>query len=147
MTLALLLHSLAAVIWVGGMFFAHMALRPAIFALDPPVRLTLMRSALGRFFPWVLASIAALLVSGSGMILSCTPPIGSVIWTTISRSSYPSRVTTSLRAPSGTSLSSKRPSAFVATPRASPPTETRAALIGTPVTESTTMPMTLTEGP
>jgi uncharacterized membrane protein len=68
MTLALLLHSLAAVIWVGGMFFAHMALRPAIFALDPPVRLTLMRSALGRFFPWVLASIAALLVSGYGMI-------------------------------------------------------------------------------
>jgi uncharacterized membrane protein len=68
MTLALLLHSLAAVIWVGGMFFAHMALRPAASALEPPVRLTLMRSALGRFFSWVLAAIAALLVSGYGMI-------------------------------------------------------------------------------
>ena len=68
MTFALLLHSLAAVIWVGGMFFAYMALRPAVFALEPPARLTLMRSALGRFFPWVLASIATLLVSGYGMI-------------------------------------------------------------------------------
>jgi uncharacterized membrane protein len=68
MTLALLLHSLAAVIWVGGMFFAHMALRPAASALEPPVRLTLMRSALSRFFLWVLASIAALLVTGYGMI-------------------------------------------------------------------------------
>jgi uncharacterized membrane protein len=68
-TLALLLHSLAAVIWVGGMFFAYMALRPAASALEPPVRLPLMRSALGRFFPWVLASIVTLLVTGYGMIL------------------------------------------------------------------------------
>jgi uncharacterized membrane protein len=68
MTLALLLHSLAAVIWVGGMFFAHMALRPAVFALEPPLRLKLLRTVFSRFFPWVWASIAALLASGYGMI-------------------------------------------------------------------------------
>src|SRR5437773_1376556 len=35
------LHLLFAAIWVGGMFFAVLALRPAAFALDPAVRLPL----------------------------------------------------------------------------------------------------------
>jgi uncharacterized membrane protein len=69
MIAGLLLHILAAVIWVGGMFFAHQMLRPAAGALDPPVRLGLWRRVFARFFPWVWASIAALLVSGYGMVL------------------------------------------------------------------------------
>jgi uncharacterized membrane protein len=67
-TIALLLHSLAAVIWVGGMFFAYMALRPAALALEPPLRLPLFRRAFDRFFPWVWAAILVLLVTGYGMI-------------------------------------------------------------------------------
>jgi len=67
-TVALVLHSLAAVIWVGGMFFAYMALRPAALALEPPLRLPLFRRAFDRFFPWVWAAIIALLVTGYGMI-------------------------------------------------------------------------------
>jgi len=48
-----LLHVLASVIWVGGMFFAHQCLRPAAIAtLDPPQRLALWRAVFGRFFPW-----------------------------------------------------------------------------------------------
>lgn len=36
------LHVLAAVVWVGGMFFAWMVLRPAaVTALEPPARLRL----------------------------------------------------------------------------------------------------------
>jgi len=36
------LHVLAAVVWVGGMFFAWMVLRPAaVSALQPPERLML----------------------------------------------------------------------------------------------------------
>lgn len=36
------LHVLSALIWVGGMFFAWMVLRPAaVKALDGPARLTL----------------------------------------------------------------------------------------------------------
>lgn len=36
------LHVLSVVIWVGGMFFAYMVLRPVAAAqLEPPVRLTL----------------------------------------------------------------------------------------------------------
>ena len=42
MALALALHVIAAVIWVGGMLFAHMMLRPVAAAqLEPPQRLTL----------------------------------------------------------------------------------------------------------
>lgn len=63
--LAIVLHQLATLIWVGGMFFAHMALRPAANALlDPPLRLPLMGAVLGRFFPWVWASIVLLWASG-----------------------------------------------------------------------------------
>jgi uncharacterized membrane protein len=68
MTLGLIVHALAAVIWVGGMFFAYRVLRGALGTLDPQARLDLWRDVFGRFFPWVWASIVALLVSGYGMI-------------------------------------------------------------------------------
>ena len=68
---ALLLHLLAAVIWVGGMFFAYMALRPvAASQLAPPVRLALWAGVFSRFFPWVFAAIATLLATGYWMVLS-----------------------------------------------------------------------------
>jgi uncharacterized membrane protein len=68
MTIGLVVHGLAAVVWVGGMFFAYMVLRPAAGVLDPQVRLNLWGQVLGRFFPWVWASIVALLVSGYAML-------------------------------------------------------------------------------
>ena len=71
MSIALFLHILAAVIWVGGMFFAHVVLRPiAAGQLEPPVRLTLWVGVFKRFFPLVFAAIATLLVTGYWMILS-----------------------------------------------------------------------------
>jgi uncharacterized membrane protein len=71
MGIALFLHTLAAVIWVGGMFFAHVILRPiAAGQLEPPVRLTLWVGVFKRFFPLVFAAIATLLVTGYWMVLS-----------------------------------------------------------------------------
>ena len=71
MSIALFLHILAAVIWVGGMFFAHVVLRPvAAGQLEPPVRLTLWVGVFKRFFPMVFAAIATLLVTGYWMVLS-----------------------------------------------------------------------------
>lgn len=65
-----LLHVLASVVWVGGMFFAHQCLRPAAIAtLEPPLRLSLWRGVFGRFFPWVWVSVIALLLSGQVMVL------------------------------------------------------------------------------
>lgn len=68
MTLLVALHILAAVVWVGGMFFAYMVLRPSAGPLEPPLRLALWRRVFGRFFPWVWVSIAALLISGYAML-------------------------------------------------------------------------------
>ena len=67
-TLALVLHSLSAVVWVGGMFFALLALRPATAPLEPGPRLELWSRVLERFFLWVIAAIVLLLASGYGMI-------------------------------------------------------------------------------
>lgn len=69
MALALMLHVLSAVIWVGGMFFAYMALRPvAGQLLDPPVRLQLWRQVFARFFVWVTIAVVILLVTGFWML-------------------------------------------------------------------------------
>lgn len=69
MTLLLLLHLLGVVVWVGGMFFAYMALRPAaVETLEPPQRLSLWKATFSRFFPWVWASVALILITGLAMI-------------------------------------------------------------------------------
>ncbi len=65
---AIALHVLAATVWVGGMFFAHMALRPAAGGLEAAARLALGRGVFDRFFPWVWGAVAALLVTGYWMI-------------------------------------------------------------------------------
>ena len=67
-TAALILHVLSAVIWVGGMFFALLVLRPASGPLDPAARLALWERVFGRFFPWVFAAIVLLLASGYAMV-------------------------------------------------------------------------------
>jgi uncharacterized membrane protein len=68
MTILVALHALAAMVWVGGMFFAYMVLRPSAGPLDPPSRLALWARVFGRFFNWVWASIAVLLASGYAML-------------------------------------------------------------------------------
>jgi uncharacterized membrane protein len=79
MGLAVLLHVIAAVIWVGGMFFAYMFLRPvAASQLEPPARLTLWVGVFGRFFPWVWASIAVILASGFWIIFAVYGGMGAV---------------------------------------------------------------------
>lgn len=71
MALAITLHLLAVIIWIGGMFFAYMALRPvAGNLLEPPVRLALWSGVFKRFFPWVWLSIIVLLGSGFWMIFA-----------------------------------------------------------------------------
>ncbi|HEX6840450.1 MAG TPA: CopD family protein [Stellaceae bacterium] len=69
MIVGLFFHILAAVIWVGGMFFAHQMLRPAVAPLEPAQRLQLWRRVFARFFPVVWLCIVALLASGFGMIV------------------------------------------------------------------------------
>lgn len=70
MTFLLSLHALAAVLWVGGMFFAYMILRPAAGSLEAPQRLSLWRGVFAHFFPWVWASVLLLLASGYTMLFA-----------------------------------------------------------------------------
>jgi len=63
------LHTLAAVIWVGGMFFAYNVLRPSAGPLEPAERLALWHRVFRRFFSWVWTSIVLLLASGYGLML------------------------------------------------------------------------------
>lgn len=65
MAIALMLHLLAATVWVGGMFFAYMVLRPmAAATLEAPLRLTLWVRVFTGFFPWVWFAVISLLLTG-----------------------------------------------------------------------------------
>lgn len=68
MGLATAVHTLFATIWVGGMFFAYVCLRPAIGGLDAKTRTTLWANVLHRFFGYVFLAAAVLLASGLHMI-------------------------------------------------------------------------------
>jgi len=61
-SVSLLVHTLSAVVWVGGMFFAHQALRPAAAA----------------FFAWVFAAIVLLLVTGYAMVFAVYGGFGGI---------------------------------------------------------------------
>jgi uncharacterized membrane protein len=68
--LLLFLHLAGAIVWMGGMGFTLLALRPALHAqLQPPQRLPLMTLVLRRFFALVIASIAVLLATGVPLLL------------------------------------------------------------------------------
>ena len=77
-TVSLILHTLSAVVWVGGMFFAHQVLRPAAVMLEPGPRLTLWSRVLGRFFAWVFAAIVLLLSTGYAMLFGVYAGFGDV---------------------------------------------------------------------
>ncbi len=62
--LAYLLHVLFAVLWVGGMAFAILVLRPSLAALEPAQRLALLGGVHRRFFLVVWHAMPIVLLSG-----------------------------------------------------------------------------------
>ena len=71
MSYSIALHLLAAVVWVGGMIFAHNSLRPAaVRVLEPPLRLELWVQVFRRFFVLVWISVAVILATGYWMLFS-----------------------------------------------------------------------------
>lgn len=61
-------HVLSVVVWVGGMFFAYVCLRPAAEPMSPDQRLPLWNRVFSVFFPWVWAAIILILASGLYLI-------------------------------------------------------------------------------
>src|SRR3970282_69911 len=69
MTFFKLIHLLAVIMWVGGMFFAYRVLRPAaVDVLHPPERLRRGDNVFRRFFNWVWGAVGLILVTGLYMI-------------------------------------------------------------------------------
>ena len=74
----LFLHGLSVVVWVGGMFLMHVAVRPAAVAqLAPPLRLPLLAEILGRFFGWVVLAVLLVLATGVAMIVDLGAAAGA----------------------------------------------------------------------
>jgi uncharacterized membrane protein len=72
------LHVLSVVIWVGGMFLMHFAVRPvAVAQLPPAQRLPLLAEILGRFFGWVTIAVVVVLVTGVAMIFGIGAAAGA----------------------------------------------------------------------
>ena len=77
-SVALALHLLAATVWVGGMFFAILVLRPAAGEMEPAVRAPLWGRVFAKFFPWVWTAVAILLATGYWMIFSVWGGFGAL---------------------------------------------------------------------
>lgn len=70
LAIAIGLHVLAAVIWIGGMFFVHTTLRPVLTdLLELPLRVKCWARIFARFFMWVWIAIVVLLISGTWIIV------------------------------------------------------------------------------
>jgi uncharacterized membrane protein len=62
------LHLLCAVLWVGGMFFAYVVLRPSMAAIEPPQRMLLHTRVFRKFFLVVWHVMPLVLVTGGAML-------------------------------------------------------------------------------
>ena len=62
------LHLLCAVLWVGGMFFAYVVLRPSLTAIEAPQRMLLHTQVFRKFFLVIWHVMPVILVTGFGMI-------------------------------------------------------------------------------
>ena len=65
---AITLHVLSAVIWVGGMFFAVYVLRLAAGPMEPTERVPLWQRSFAKFFPWGWVAVVLLPASGYWLI-------------------------------------------------------------------------------
>ena len=62
------LHLLCAVLWVGGMFFAYVVLRPSMAAIEAPQRMLLHTRVFKKFFLVVWHAMPLILITGGAML-------------------------------------------------------------------------------
>ncbi len=80
MFIAIAIHVVSAVVWIGGMFFAYICLRPvAASLLDPPLRLRLWVQSFERFFIYVWTAVIALPITGAWLAQGMFPG-GMAAW-------------------------------------------------------------------
>ena len=69
-TVLIVLHILSAVIWVGGMVFAYMVLRPSVDEMEPAHKLSLLAAIFRRFFRWVWHAVVILPATGYALLFT-----------------------------------------------------------------------------
>ena len=79
MLIAIALHVLAVVAWVGGMGFTLFMLRPGLAALQPAERLGVLARVLARFLPVVGVAVVVIAVTG-GWLMARLGGFGTVPW-------------------------------------------------------------------
>jgi uncharacterized membrane protein len=62
------LHLLCAVLWVGGMFFAYVVLRPSLAAIEAPSRMLLHTRVFKKFFLVIWHAMPLILITGFAMV-------------------------------------------------------------------------------
>jgi uncharacterized membrane protein len=62
------LHLLCAVLWVGGMFFAYVVLRPSMAAIEAPQRMLLHTRVFRNFFLLTWHAMPLILITGFAML-------------------------------------------------------------------------------
>jgi uncharacterized membrane protein len=62
------LHLLCAVVWVGGMFFAYVVLRPSLAAIEAPQRMLLHTRVFKKFFLIIWHAMPVVILSGFAML-------------------------------------------------------------------------------
>ena len=73
-------HVLCAIVWVGGMFFAYLVLRPGMAVLEPAQRLALHGQVFRRFFLFVWHAMPLIILSGLAMIVFVFGGMAGVKW-------------------------------------------------------------------
>jgi uncharacterized membrane protein len=76
----LAVHVLCAVIWVGGMFFAYVVLRPSLSVLEPIQRIALHTQVFRRFFLVIWHVMPLILLSGFAMLFLFYGGLAFVGW-------------------------------------------------------------------
>jgi uncharacterized membrane protein len=62
------LHLLCAVLWVGGMFFAYVVLRPGMAAIEAPQRMLLHTRVFKKFFLVIWHAMPVIIITGFAML-------------------------------------------------------------------------------
>jgi uncharacterized membrane protein len=79
-SLLLALHLLAAVVWVGGMAFAILVLRPSLVVLEPAQRLALHGHVFRRFFLIVWHALPIIGLTGFAIMFGYLGGFAGVNW-------------------------------------------------------------------
>ncbi len=78
--LLLAIHLLSAVIWVGGMFYALVILRPGLAVLDAAPRLQLHMVTLKKFFFYVWHVMPLMILTGWAMVFLAWGGFAALPW-------------------------------------------------------------------